>query len=199
HSFPSRPGERGAVLALVIFRHRGHKCHSLSGLPSTTPSRTGSMAAIDAIVIGAGIAGASAAYAIAERARVVVLERESAPGYHTTGRSAATYLETYGNRVIRALTPVTGRFLDAPPPGVAEHPILIPRGALLIATEEQRGLLDRAFHEARDLDTVIERMDGETARRLVPALRPDYVAEAFLEPGARDIDVHGLHQGYLKG
>jgi len=57
----------------------------------------------DFIVIGAGIAGASAAYALAEHGRVLVLERESQPGYHTTGRSAALFTENYGNRTIRRL------------------------------------------------------------------------------------------------
>ena len=49
------------------------------------------------VVIGAGIAGASAAYELAKGHAVVILERESQPGYHTTGRSAAVFSEIYGN------------------------------------------------------------------------------------------------------
>ncbi len=59
----------------------------------------------DVIVIGAGIAGTSAAYELAKKCRVIVLERESQPGYHTTGRSAAIYSQNYGNRAIRARWP----------------------------------------------------------------------------------------------
>ena len=58
----------------------------------------------DFIVVGAGIAGASLAYQLAPHARVALLERESQPGYHSTGRSAALFLETYGTPMIRALT-----------------------------------------------------------------------------------------------
>ena len=43
----------------------------------------------DVIVIGAGIAGASVACELASTRRVLLLERERQPGYHTTGRSAA--------------------------------------------------------------------------------------------------------------
>ncbi|MFZ1364564.1 MAG: FAD-dependent oxidoreductase, partial [Brachymonas denitrificans] len=50
----------------------------------------------DVIIIGAGIAGASAAHWLAPHARVLLLERESQPGYHATGRSAALFMESYG-------------------------------------------------------------------------------------------------------
>jgi D-arginine dehydrogenase len=48
-------------------------------------------AKFDIAVVGAGIAGASIAYELAKTVRVLVLERESQPGYHTTGRSAALF------------------------------------------------------------------------------------------------------------
>ena len=60
--------------------------------------------AADFLVIGAGVAGASIAYFLAPHGRVVVLERESQPGYHTTGRSAALFIENYGTKQVRALT-----------------------------------------------------------------------------------------------
>ena len=58
----------------------------------------------DVIVIGAGIAGASVAHFLAPQARVAIVERESQPGYHTTGRSAATFTPSYGPPTVRALT-----------------------------------------------------------------------------------------------
>ena len=65
---------------------------------------------LDYIVIGAGIAGASVAWELAGGARVLLLERESQPGYHTTGRSAALYMATYGTPNICALTRASRAF-----------------------------------------------------------------------------------------
>jgi D-arginine dehydrogenase len=152
----------------------------------------------DFLVVGAGIAGASAAAELAAHGRVVVLEREGQPGYHSTGRSAALYTETYGNRVIRALTVASGRFLRVPPAGFADHPLLTPRGTLLIARADQRERLDAAYQELRGLAPEIERVDAAAARAMVPALDPDYVAAGVYEAAATDMDVHGIHGGFLK-
>ena len=92
--------------------------------------------AIDAVVIGAGIAGASVAYFMSNHAKVVVLERESHPGVHSTGRSAALFSESYGNEQIRALTRASRAFLERPPRGFAENALLSPRGALVTGTRE---------------------------------------------------------------
>ena len=89
--------------------------------------------AADFVIIGGGIAGASVGYFLAPHGRVVLLERESQPGYHSTGRSAALFLESYGTPQVRALTRASRAFLDTPPPGFSEHPVLAPRGCLLVA------------------------------------------------------------------
>src|SRR3546814_3430368 len=83
------------------------------------------------VVIGAGMAGASAAYELATEGSVLLLEREDQPGYHTTGRSAALYAETYGNETVRALTTGGKPFYLDPPAGFADHPLLRPRGVVL--------------------------------------------------------------------
>src|SRR5512140_3371061 len=91
----------------------------------------------EAVVIGAGIAGASMAAELAASCRVLLLERESQPGYHTTGRSAALFTETYGGAVKRALSHASKPFLQRPPTGFASVPLLTPRGTLLAATGSQ--------------------------------------------------------------
>src|SRR5580704_2246455 len=91
----------------------------------------------DVVVIGAGMAGASAAAEIARTRRVVLLERENQPGYHSTGRSAALFSETYGNAVVRALSRASRAFLFAPPEGFTEYPLVRRRGTLHIAREDQ--------------------------------------------------------------
>ena len=100
------------------------------------------METLDFAIIGAGMAGASVAWQLAGQASVLLLERESQPGYHTTGRSAALFLETYGTPQIRALTRASRAFLDQPPPGFADSPLLSPRGVLYIAGPDQMDLLD---------------------------------------------------------
>jgi D-arginine dehydrogenase len=152
----------------------------------------------DVVVIGAGIAGAAAAAHLAERRRVVLLERESQPGYHSTGRSAALFTETYGNLAIRTLTKASRAFYEAWAEDFAEHPILSPRGAMLFATLGQEAALDELWEELAPRDPRIRRLDAAETRRVVPVLRPDQVIGAVHEPDAMDIDVHALHQGYLR-
>ena len=153
----------------------------------------------DVLVVGAGMAGAAAAAHLAAGRRVVLLEREAQPGYHSTGRSAALFTETYGNRAIRALTGAGREFyLAGVHEGFAEHPILKPRGALMFAMPGQEKLLDAAWEDLSALDPRVRRLDAEAARAMVPVLRPECVTGAILEPDAMDIDVHELHQGYLR-
>ncbi|GAB4469413.1 MAG: FAD-dependent catabolic D-arginine dehydrogenase DauA [Burkholderiaceae bacterium] len=153
----------------------------------------------DFLVIGAGIAGASAAYELAASGRVLVLERESQPGYHTTGRSAALFTETYGNATMRALTRASKAFLTSPPAGFAPVPLLAPRGTLLAARADQRSALERAFAECSALVGNLERWTGAQVRERVPVFTDAQVDGGLWEPDAMDIDVHALHHGFLRG
>src|SRR6266478_2763598 len=118
----------------------------------------GKMVEFDFIVIGAGMAGASAAYELSRSSRGLVLEQEDQPGYHATGRSAALYAETYGNRTVRALTTGGKKFYLDPPAGFSEHPLLRPRGVMFIGRAEQRGSLDRFLAEVAGLRSNIRRI-----------------------------------------
>lgn len=153
----------------------------------------------DFIVIGAGIAGASLAYELARRARVCLIEGESRPGYHSTGRSAALFAPSYGGREIRALTRASRAFFDHPPDGFCEHVLLSPRGCLYVARVDQRERLGEMVHEIRESGGRVASIDANAARMCVSLLRPGYVAEAALDTDAMDIDVDTLHQGYLRG
>jgi len=153
----------------------------------------------DILIVGAGMAGASAAYELAAQFNVVLLEREAHPGYHTTGRSAALFSETYGNTVIRGLTVGSRDFYLTPPVGFAEHALLTDRGVMLIARADQMERAHLWAAEASALVPSVRLITAEEAYAKVPVLRPGYVAGAVFEPTAMDIDVHGLHQGYLRG
>jgi D-arginine dehydrogenase len=152
----------------------------------------------DFVVIGAGIAGASVAYWLARHARVVVLEREPQPGYHSTGRSAALFMETYGPEQVRALTRASRRFFENPPAGFVEQPLLSPRGTLVVATNAQERQLEEYWEETRSSATLTRRLSPLETSTLVPVFRVGEVLGSVYEPHACDIDVHALHQGYLR-
>ncbi|MFM9424731.1 D-arginine dehydrogenase [Variovorax sp. GrIS 2.14] len=153
----------------------------------------------DFLVIGAGIAGASVAHWLAPHGRVVVLEREDQPGYHSTGRSAALFMESYGTQQVRALTMASRAFFENPPPGFTAHPLLTPRGAMMIAAAGQEAHLDEHWEVLRGMGKGAQRLDTAGALALVPVLRAEQVIGAVYEPDAADMDVHAIHQGYLRG
>ncbi|AHX15760.1 FAD-dependent oxidoreductase [Dyella jiangningensis] len=152
----------------------------------------------DVIVIGAGMAGASVAYFLAPHARVVVLEREQHAGVHSTGRSAALFSETYGSAQVRALSRATRPFLERPPEGFAQHPILSPRGTVIIGNSEQADAVQAMYEEMAPLGDGVRMVDGAWLRSRVPVLRPEAAEIGLFEPGSADIDVNELHQGFLR-
>jgi D-arginine dehydrogenase len=156
-------------------------------------------ASADFLIIGGGIAGASIGYWLAPHGRVLLLERESQPGYHSTGRSAAMFIDSYGTPQVRALSRASRAFLDAPPPGFAEQPLLAPRGCLFVAAPGQEPLLEAHWELLRSMSAQARRLTAAEALQLVPALRTERVIGAVLEPQAADMDVHAIHQGYLRG
>ena len=162
-------------------------------------SYLGSANRADFVIIGAGIAGASAAYWLAPHGKVVILEREPHAGYHSTGRSAALYMASYGNEQVRALTLASKPFFDAPPHGFSEHPLLSPRGALMVAERGQELVLEQHWAVLEQMKTGARRLTPAQACELSPALRSERIVDALIEPDAADMDVNAIHQGYLRG
>ena len=154
----------------------------------------------DFAIVGAGIAGVSAAYHLAPHARVIVLEREHVAAYHTTGRSAALHSETYGSAEIRAITVASGRFYRKPPAGFADHPLLTPRGAVIAGRTDQASEMDEAAKEFSALVPSVRRLDLAEMLALAPVIRPEILdGGAIFEPDADDMDVAAIHGGFLKG
>jgi len=149
---------------------------------------------LDALVIGAGIAGATAAAHLVTTHRVALLEAEEVAGYHTTGRSAAIWILNYGSPDARILTGASRAFFENPPPGFAEAPLATPRAILNLADAAQLAHLEETLAEGVGL----ERLTVAQARALVPAIRTDYAVAASIERDAFDIDVAALHQGFLR-
>ncbi|MFR9676044.1 NAD(P)/FAD-dependent oxidoreductase [Streptomyces sp. TR06-5] len=153
----------------------------------------------DFLVVGAGIAGAAAAYFLSRHGAVTVLEAERAPGVHATGRSSGLFSEYYGNPTVRSLTEASRGFYTRPPEGFCSAELLHPRGVLALETPGSAEAFDEAkVSGARAPQPVVE-VDPAEARRLCPALRPEAFGRALYKPGACDVDVDAAHQGFLRG
>lgn len=153
---------------------------------------------VDIAVIGGGIAGASAAAALAAGAKVVLLEREARCGHHATGRSAASFTEACGAPVIRRLARASRAFLEQPPAGFAAVPLLHPRGMITVARPDQTARLAADLSRAQETAPSVRAILPAEVEAMVPILRPGHIAAAFIEPGQREIDVDALHQGFLR-
>jgi D-arginine dehydrogenase len=148
----------------------------------------------DTIVIGAGIAGATTSAALAADRHVALIEAEEHAGYHTTGRSAARWERNYGPHDVRVLTAQSRAFFETPPDGFTETPLMHARPTLMLATEAQNAAMTRALTDGVGMREV----SIAEARRLLPALRPDYAVAAAIEDDCFDMDVAAIHQGFLR-
>jgi D-arginine dehydrogenase len=144
----------------------------------------------DIVVIGAGIAGASVAAHLAPQARVLIIERESQPGHHSTGRSAAMFDEGYGPPQVRSLTRASRTHFER------LAGAMTPRGALFVGRADQREAVERLY-DALSREGVASRCIDDALAR-VPVLRPEAAKHALLDPGACDLDVHAIHQDFLR-
>ena len=147
------------------------------------------IATFDIAIIGAGMAGASLAAECAGHARVLVVEAEDMPGYHTTGRSAAYWEESYGGPGVVPLTAASGRFLES-------QGLLSPRAGLTIGRAQDRDRIEAFVDRFAPLGVDVRLIARAEMAAHVPGLRPEWCHGAYEAKGA-DIDVAGLHQIYL--
>ncbi len=146
------------------------------------------MSDFDIVIVGGGIAGASLGAEVAGQRRVLIIEGEDQCGYHSTGRSAAFYLESYGGPKVAKLTTASREFLRNPPHQFSEHGFLHERGDLHLTRGELPELPPGV--ESR----VVER---DELQRWIPGIKPEW-RRALFEPGCADIDVAALHTAYLR-
>jgi D-arginine dehydrogenase len=149
----------------------------------------------DALVIGAGIGGATAAaHLAAGRRRTILLEAEESAGYHTTGRSAAIWIRNYGSPDARILTAASRAFFETPPPGFADAPLAHPRAVVHLAPPDQAPRFEEMLRTVPDMRPIAL----EAVHAQVPPLRRGYAVLAAVEEDCFDMDVAALHAGFLR-
>jgi D-arginine dehydrogenase len=157
-------------------------------------------ASADVVVVGGGIAGAAAGHFLAGAgAHVLLLEQEPVLAHHTTGRSAAQFLGHYGGPAVRRLTRASRPFLESPPDGLVDVPLLSPRSALEVGGPDDRDALAEYVRGGEGVVPGIRLLSVDEAVEVCPVLRPEALGGAVLEPEAMDIDVMALHQGFVRG
>ncbi|SNS33613.1 D-arginine dehydrogenase [Sphingopyxis indica] len=161
------------------------------GMTGSFPSTT------DVLIVGAGIAGASLAAALASYRSVLMIEAEEQPGYHATGRSAAFWHESYGGAGVQPLSSASFAALADPAAEFSERPFLSPRTALTIGRAADAGAVDAFVAEFAAKGVEVARLSGAAVADKVPGLRPEW-SEAAYEPACSDIDVAALHAAYLR-
>ena len=152
------------------------------------------MSRTDVAIIGAGIAGASLAAALAADAEVVLIEAEARCGFHASGRSAAVFVPNYGDAAIRVLTGLSRPTFDTPDPAFWDGPLLKPRGLLRLCApggEAEYAAIHRGAVGVEEL-TLTE------ACAFFPVLRPKRFTAASFESDVHDIDADLLLGGLLR-
>ncbi|APG46121.1 NAD(P)/FAD-dependent oxidoreductase [Phaeobacter porticola] len=145
------------------------------------------MTKVDYLVIGGGLAGLSAAAALAPRGgRVLVLEREEALGYHSSGRSAAMFEANYGPAPVQVLSRASEAHHRA-------KGCLSPRGMLLVGGTDQAEIFQT---DCADLG--LTPITVAAACEMVPVLDPEQVGFAAYHDAAQDLDADLLLQGFAR-
>ncbi len=153
----------------------------------------------DAVVIGAGIAGVAAAAALATTRRVVLVERESLPAQHASGRSASVLSETSGLPLVCRLARLSRPFFEGPPDGFADHSLLAPRGLLWVGEDTDAAALDELAHRAAAVAPTSRRLDVRATSALLPSFAPQAIGGGSVhEPDAMAIDTAAVIEGFLR-
>jgi D-arginine dehydrogenase len=153
---------------------------------------------IDFIVIGGGFAGISAAANLAPHGSVVLLEMEPSLAYHTSGRSAAMLVENYGSAGSRPLVRGARSFLERPPEGSIDAPLLSNRAVMWVADQSGLGDLEAKAEMGKANGAESQLLDRDGVIEQMPAMDPEWVAGGLLEPSGADIDVAALHQAFVR-
>ncbi len=151
----------------------------------------------DVIIIGSGIAGISIATELSKESSVCILEKENITSYHSTGRSFAFYIESYGNEIIRKLTSSSKDFFINNSNIDNQNSILRPRGVLHLASDKQSNDLLESYKELTKINKNLNLLDSNETLKILPCLNEKYINSSIHDYEACDIDVNFLYNIYL--
>ncbi|MBV8687519.1 MAG: FAD-binding oxidoreductase [Alphaproteobacteria bacterium] len=158
------------------------------------------MTRADFLVVGGGIAGLSAAASLVRHGKVIVLEAEDAPGYHSSGRSVSFSHYGIGNAAVRGMTAWSRPFFERQPEGFSDAPVSRPMQTLYMGDLDELPALQALYGEMSRFTDAVEWIDAERLRALCPAVRtgPGGAERAILDPTGIKLDADALLQGYAR-
>lgn len=152
----------------------------------------------DFLVVGGGIVGVAVSSELAQYGSVLLIERESSLSYHTTGRSAAISMESYGNALIRQLTCASRKFFENPPSELTDTALSSPRGALIVGDCDHLDKLSARYQTVVKQVPSTQWLDRKAVAEMAPFLGEQWIA-GIHETSAFDLDVHAIHEAFLRG
>lgn len=144
-------------------------------------------------VIGGGIAGASVAAELSLKHDVTLLEMEPQLAHHTTGRSAAMFLGSYGNNTIQELSSQSLEIFHQLSEEIG-HPILTPRDMVQIFDRQQLSDIEPTLKS----HTTMEVWSIDELCRIAPYIARDRIGAVLRDTTGFDVDVAAMHQAYVK-
>lgn len=158
------------------------------------------MKAYDFIIVGAGFAGAASAYHLTRRgvSNILILEQESIPGFHSSGRNAAMMRQCVPDPDLARLTRTGAEFLRNLPSDWSEPVQFKQHGSLLLGSGDSWKKLKQDAETGQRVGIDVVLWTPEQARRRVPVLEGAQFEGAIWCASDGIIDIHSLLSGYLK-
>ncbi len=154
----------------------------------------------DVVIVGGGIAGVSVGYFLAEFGLdVMLVEAEPTLAHHTTGRSAAQFLENYGDETVRRMSVASRPFFADPPPRFCDTTLWSNRARMRVGGPEMADVFRTETIKEQKLVPSTTFLDADETVAMLPVVRPELVGCGVIEPNAMELDVAALHQLFVRG
>jgi len=152
------------------------------------------------VIVGAGFAGAATAYHLARRgvADILLVEQESIPGFHSSGRNAAMLRQCVAEPELTKLAREGANFIRNLPSDWPGAVTFKQNGSLLLGSGAGWEKLQRDAKVGLDLGIEMELWTPEQSKTRVPVLREAEFDGAAWCATDGIVDIHALLSGYLK-